>query len=230
MSDAEGDSDGLEPPTEASTRVEPPTERQPHAEETEAIAAPSRDATPPPKRAAAAPPPTPPPPPFEPPPRPEAQPSRGRRKLVAISVAIVLGLIAGLVGVVAINGRDNSPSAQATTQASTALDPVETLGNHFDLLEQGRFVSAADNLTPALLDSLGGKVVWVSERIADLMIDAQLDATVIEQSDTTATVRVNSLRTQSLSSGCTDFSGTYGMVRSGDVWLIDSADLVSTPC
>ena len=90
--------------------------------------------------------------------------------------------------------------------------------------------TAAEDLTPQLLDSLGGETIWISERIADLLIDAQLDARVVEETDRTATVRVDSLRTESLSRGCTDFSGTYSMVRSGDRWLISSADLVESPC
>ena len=52
---------------------------------------------------------------------------------------------------------------------------------------------------------------------------------MVEQTDTTATVRVDSLRTESLARGCTDFSGTYSMVRSGDRWLISSADLSIAP-
>ncbi len=133
---------------------------------------------------------------------------------------------------VVINGGDDGGRTGPTAgQApATALDPVESLRAHFDLLEQGRFLAAADDLTPELLDSLGGKTIWVSERIADLLIDAQLDATLVEVTDTTATVQVDSLRTDSLVNGCTDFSGSYSLVRSGDRWLISSADLVERPC
>ncbi len=243
------ESGGLEPPTEESTRVEPPTERQPHAEETEAIAAsagtpaPSAPGAPTPRAPERRPPKPPPPPaapspggpeprPFEPPAKPEGERAGGKRKLAAIAIAVVLGLVAGLVAVIAINGGGDSQRAQTTSgqTAATTLDPVESLRQHFDLLEQGRFLAASDGLTPSLLDSLGGKAIWVSERIADLMVDAQLDATVIDESDTSATVQVNSLRTESLINGCTDFTGTYGMERSGESWLIDSADLIDSPC
>ncbi len=146
---------------------------------------------------------------------------------------MTIGLVAGLVAVVALDGTDDggsTGSGQSGGAPATTLDPVQTLQAHFDLLEQGRFLAAADDLTPGLLDSLGGRTVWVSERIADLLIDAQLDASVVEQTDTTATVRVDSLRTDSLAGGCTEFSGTYSMVRAGDRWLIDSADLLDRPC
>jgi hypothetical protein len=154
-----------------------------------------------------------------------------RRVLIAIAAAAALGLIAGLIAVIAVNGVDGgAEAAQGTGTTATTLDPVETLQNHFDLLEQGRYPTAAEDLTPALLDSLGGKAIWVSERIADLLIDAQLEARVIDQGDDTATVRVDSLRTESLARGCTEFSGTYSMVRAGDRWLISSADLLDRPC
>jgi hypothetical protein len=216
----EVEGEGLDPPTEESTRVEPPTERQSRAEETEALPPSPEPAVPAPK-------------PFQPPPKPEPRSGGGGRRLIAIAIAISLGLLAGLIAVITINGRDSGPQAQATATdrtSATTLDPVESLRAHFDLLQQGRFISASDDLTPALLDSLGGKTIWISERIADLLVDAQLDATVIEESDSAATVQVNSLRTESLVNGCTRFTGTYQMVRSGDRWLIDSADLIDTPC
>ena len=145
---------------------------------------------------------------------------------------MILGLVAGLVVVIVVHGDDRgrAVTAQTTGSSATAIDPVETLRAHFDLLEQGRYPTAAEDLTPQLLDSLGGETIWISERIADLLIDAQLDARMVAESDRTATVRVDSLRTESLSGGCTDFGGTYSMVRSGDRWLISSADLVESPC
>ena len=155
------------------------------------------------------------------------------RRLIAIAAAALVGLSAGLIAVIAINGDDagsRTGTAQSGSAPPTVLDPVETLRTHFELLEQGRFPTAADDLTPELLDGLGGKSVWVSERIADFLIDAQLDASLLEQTDTTATVRVDPLRTESLANGCTEFSGSYSMVRSGDRWLIASADLVDRPC
>jgi hypothetical protein len=197
----------LDPPTEPATRAEPPTERRPPAE----------------PRA----------PRMEPAPPPAGRPKKsGRRGLIAVAAAVAIGVLAGLVVVITLDGADDRPAAAAPSGESpaTPLDPVETLGAHFDLLEQGRFLAASDDLTPELLDSLGGRTIWVSERIADLLIDARLDASVAEQTDGTAAVRVDSLRTESLASGCTDFSGTYLMVRSGDRWLIDSADLIDRPC
>ncbi len=165
-------------------------------------------------------------------PAPDRRHGSARRRLIAIAAAVALGLIAGLVVVIAVNGDDGgrAGTVQTTGTSATALDPVESLRAHFDLLEQGRYPTAADDLTPELLDSLGGRTIWISERIADLLVDAQLDARVIEETDDSATVRVDSLRTESLTRGCTEFSGTYSMVRSGDRWLISSADLVSSPC
>ena len=166
------------------------------------------------------------------PPRAEPGPRTARRRLAAIAAAVILGLVAGLVVVIVVHrdDRGRAPAAQSTGSSATAIDPVESLRAHFDLLEQGRYPTAAEDLTPQLLDSLGGETIWISERIADLLIDAQLDARVVDETDRTATVRVDSLRTESLSRGCTDFSGTYSMVRSGDRWLISSADLVESPC
>ena len=175
-----------------------------------------------------------------PPPRPESPPppdgrpkNTGRRRLIAVAAAVAIGLGAGLVAVIALDGADDRTPAAAAPggdSPATDLDPVETLGTHFDLLEQGRFLAASDDLTAELLDSLGGRTIWVSGRIADLLIDAQLEASVVAETDSSATVQVDSLRTESLASGCTDFSGTYSMVRSGDRWLIDSADLIDRPC
>jgi hypothetical protein len=198
----------IEPPTERATRAEPPTERRPPPQ-------PPRLEAPPPPPAA-----------------PRPQPRNARRRLIALAVAVAIGLLAGLAAVALLNGRDKADGTGASQGGgpATTLDPVETLRAHFDLLEQGRFLTASDDLTPELLDSLGGRAFWVSERIADLLLDAQLDASVAEETDSTATVRVDSLRTDSLTSGCTDFSGTYSMVRSGDRWLIDSADLIDRPC
>jgi len=152
--------------------------------------------------------------------------------LIAVAVAVAIGLLAGLAAVALLDGRGEAGGTGASQSGSSAttLDPVETLQAHFDLLEQGRFLAASDDFTPELLDSLGGRTFWVSERIADLLIDARLDASVVAEDGSTATVRVDSLRTDSLASGCTDFSGTYSMVRSGDRWLIDSADLIDRPC
>jgi hypothetical protein len=146
---------------------------------------------------------------------------------------VAIGILVGLAAVVAFDGSDDRGAAGGGSQngsPATAPDPVETLRTHFELLEQGRFLAAADDLTPGLLDSLGGETIWVTERLADLLIDAQLDAETVEETDSSATVRVDSLRTDSLASGCTEFSGTYSLVRSGDRWLIDSADLIDRPC
>ncbi|MGZ8667535.1 MAG: zinc ribbon domain-containing protein [Solirubrobacterales bacterium] len=207
LSGAAGEAD-LDPPTERATRAEPPTERRP----------------PPEPRA----------PRMESPPPPAGRPRKsGRRRLIAVAAAVAIGLGAGLVAVIALDGADDrapAPAAPDGERPAAALDPVETLGTHFDLLEQGRFLAASDDLTPELLASLGGRTIWVSGRIADLLIDAQLEASVAEETDSSATVQVDSLRTESLAGGCTDFSGTYSMVRSGDRWLIDSADLIDRPC
>ncbi len=204
----------LEPPTERATRAEPPTERRP----------PPKSRPPEPPRLEA--PPPPPPPATE-----RRRLRRARRRVIAVAVAVATGLLAGLVAVALLNGDEGGGTgASQSGTPSTTLDPVETLQAHFDVLEQGRFLAASDDLTPGLLDSLGGRTFWVSERIADLLLDARLDARVTEETDNTATVRVDSLRTDSLASGCTEFSGTYAMVRSGDRWLIDSADLFDRPC
>jgi hypothetical protein len=104
--------------------------------------------------------------------------------LIAVAAAVAIGLLAGLVVVIALDGSDDRAPAVASSGGggvSTAPDPVETLGAHFELLEQGRFLAASDDLTPELLDSLGGSTFWVAERIADLLIDAQLDASVAEE-------------------------------------------------
>jgi hypothetical protein len=236
LTGTEQEGEGLDAPTEAATRAEPPTERQPHAAETSALAPepPEPSGAPQPEPAHA----------REPEPQHEAEqpePSRARRpqpeppkqarlrrRLIAVGIAVALGLIAGIVAVIAINGRGHG--SVSNSPAVAAGDPVQAVRHHFDLLTRGRYLSAADDLTPALLDSLGGRTVWLSERIADLLISAQLSGSVSHETATTATVRVDSLRTESLVSGCTDFTGSYGLVVSGGRWLIDRADLVSRPC
>ncbi|MFN8160135.1 MAG: zinc ribbon domain-containing protein [Solirubrobacterales bacterium] len=246
----------LEPPTEEETRVEPPTVRRPASAPAGEARAPAGDPalgepvagrakTPadepdtgfagPPAASAHQPPagfdrepvgaqdPPGGPVPGEPKPR--------RRWLLAVGAAVAVGLIGGLVAALAIDPGGGGPGT-ASTRTAPALGPGPSLREHFDLLAQGRFLAASDDLTPALLDSLGGRTVWVSERIADLLIDYRLSATVVSQTPDRAIVSVDPLQTQSLTGGCRSFTGTYTLVPSdsGDRWLIDSADLLDGPC
>ena len=153
LTGAEAEGRDLEPPTEETTRAEPPTERRPPP----AVHRPPPE---PPARIE-----RPPPPPVDRARRAGAGGAR-RRRLIAVAAAIVLGLLAGLVVVVAVNGDGDGKAGRnagdRAAASATVLDPVETLEAHFDLLEQGRFLAAADDLTPELLDSLGGKAIWVS--------------------------------------------------------------------
>ena len=151
--------------------------------------------------------------------------ARRRRVLAAIATAVFIGVVAGIAAVILINGDHSKRST-----ADTGPDPIQALRHHFDLLIGGHYLTASDDLTPSLLDSLGGRTSWVFDQATDPLISANLNATVPSEDGNTATVTVTSLRTESILSGCTDFTGQYGLVMAGDHWLINRADLNDHPC
>jgi hypothetical protein len=159
---------------------------------------------------------------------PVARSSRGRRLLVAVGIAALIGLAAGVVAVIVIHG-DNQKTAE--NGARTDLpDPVQAIRHHFKLLMEGSYLAASNDLTPALLDSEGGRFRWLLGQQFDPLLSAELKATVNRESDTDAIVSVRRLRTVGAGSGCKLFSGIYRLVLSRKRWKIDRADLTARVC
>jgi hypothetical protein len=107
-----------------------------------------------------------------------------------------------------------------------------TIERHWKKREDQVFPAAYEDLSPRLQadPAIGTEAVWAARQKEDLLQSAVVRVRPRDVRKRTAQADVVTLRTQALRSGCKEWSGTYGLVRSGGRWLIDSASISPHAC
>ena len=108
------------------------------------------------------------------------------------------------------------PPSSRESVPTRQIGPMQSLRQHFNLLLQGRYEKAVEDLTPTLLATVDGRDEWIRGQVEDDLEDFSLDAYVSDRSETSATVIVNALRTISVGNGCKVFTGSYGLLPAGE--------------
>jgi hypothetical protein len=131
-------------------------------------------------------------------------------------------------------GAPSAPSAQAappppnsTSDAEAAQTAVYT---YWSDLQLNDYRGAFDFLSPSEQRSLGGLNTWLNYYANDPVVSVNVNLDPATVSGNTATVPISILETVGGSTGCKDWTGGYTLVRSGSSWLINYANLHSTPC
>jgi serine/threonine protein kinase len=106
---------------------------------------------------------------------------------------------------------------------------VAAVQRHWRLLEAGQYGAAFDRFAPALARAQG-RSRWIAEMRRDGLENADVEVEPALLSPTTATARVERLRTTAARSGCHDWSGTYELQKISGAWRISKADLTSRAC
>jgi hypothetical protein len=126
----------------------------------------------------------------------------------------------------AVPGQTSRVKSTGTSPASASPSVLGALNNYWQAINSDDFHGAYRYLTPGQ----EGESSWVSSHEAAGIQSATFSGTATDVGGTTATVRVDSLRTQDQASGCQTWSGQYQMVEQGGTWLIAKAEITPSPC
>jgi hypothetical protein len=118
------------------------------------------------------------------------------------------------------------PESTATTTVSTA--PLVAVQQYWVSIAAQRFGAAYVYLVPGSVGQTESQ--WVtSEREAGIA-SVQFQGHVISQTDSGATVVVDSLVTHDAQFGCRSWTGSYELTDQTGTWLIQRADITPTAC
>jgi hypothetical protein len=128
--------------------------------------------------------------------------------------------------IVPVSTETPTPSAEAAV--------LRAMQGHWDAITSGRFDEAYAYLGPNLAK---GQASWVSSHERDGISDIHYTFSVRDVNGDTATVDILNLQTKAQSArtasnpeGCLRWSGNYVLVRQSERWLINQANVSSTPC
>jgi hypothetical protein len=126
------------------------------------------------------------------------------------------------------------PVATPTPTPSQADAVLTAVQSHWDAIRSHRFDEAYGYLGPHLAT---GQASWVSAHEHDGITGIDYQFSVRDVNGDTATVDIVRLQTRAQSAvsgtnvdGCLSWTGNYVLVRQYDRWLINQANVSSTPC
>jgi hypothetical protein len=132
---------------------------------------------------------------------------------------------------------DTTPTLPFSTVPPTPAAEGAVLASvqgHWDAIRDHRFEEAYAYLGPNLAT---GQSAWVSSHQRDLISDVQYHFIVRDVNGDVATVDVQKLQTRAQSAqssanpeGCLIWTGTYVLIKQGDRWVINQANVASRPC
>jgi hypothetical protein len=117
-----------------------------------------------------------------------------------------------------------SPSQLAQRQVQQALR------GHFNNLASGYYHAAYHDLTPTEGEEIGGESSWVGAQEEDQLQDFELQVNTTLFDSNAARARIVEFETNSLATGCKQWSGYWEMSRVYGEWLISAAKLEDESC
>lgn len=127
-----------------------------------------------------------------------------------------------------------TPTATPTPVSTDETAVLTAVQDHWDAIRDHRFQDAYAYLGP---DLATGESQWVSSHENDGITGVLYQFRVRDVSGDTATVDVVLLQTRAGSAqsgsnpnGCLSWTGSYGLIRQGNRWLIDQAHISPSPC
>jgi hypothetical protein len=140
------------------------------------------------------------------------------------------------------NGTATSEQTASSPKSSSRKNPTArtpgapgiraTLKHYWRKLERHKPSSAYADLSPKLQSdpAVGSEPVWVARKKWDPLQKVILRVRPRKLDKRTGQADIVRLRTKALQSGCKEWSGTYGLIRSGGRWLIDSVSRSQRSC
>lgn len=140
-------------------------------------------------------------------------------------------------------GSEESPESHGSAGESTKEAPEETteenkdpeeevkeaLQRHFQLLVEGEYTSAWDDLSPSLTSKVS-QSRWEEEERNDDLQSFHLALNVSITGSHSAEAEVIHFTTHALESGCHKWSGSWEMVKQRGSWLINASHLERGSC
>jgi hypothetical protein len=133
-------------------------------------------------------------------------------------------------GVEAVPRSNSSDRDESTARTPGAPGIRATIERYWRKLESHRLSSAYEDLSPKLQAAVGSESAWVGHQEADPLERVILRARVRNVERRTGLVDLIRLHTEAGLSGCSEWSGTYGLIWSGGRWLIDSVSRFRRSC
>jgi hypothetical protein len=120
------------------------------------------------------------------------------------------------------SGSNSEPRASASSEA------LVTLNRYWSDIRDHGFAAAYGYLAPGAAGKSESQFI-ASEEEAGVR-NAQFHGNVVTSTGSSATVAVESLRTEDSQFGCRHWTGTYTLGRNGGGWLIQRAQLTPHSC
>jgi serine protease Do len=124
-----------------------------------------------------------------------------------------------------------APSPGPPSSGGTAQAVSDALQQHFQMIQNGDYTGAWNDLTGDAASKAGSQADWIKGQTQDGLQSFALDVSPQLSSSNTAVANINTFNTQSQTNGCKNWSGSWGMtLESNGQWKISSVNLSSTGC
>ena len=125
---------------------------------------------------------------------------------------------------------EEEPEPELSSNQLAHRQIQQALSSHFNNLASGYYHAAYRDLTPTEGEEIGGESSWVGAQEEDQLqnFELRVNTTLFDSND--ARARIVEFQTNSLATGCKEWSGYWEMNKVYGEWLISEAKLEDESC